>query len=73
VIPATSVPYFDERCGMKFRDLAEFKKQLPAFLTALRDGRFSPRDYILENLTVEKCAQHFLDIVNSAQRSGPTA
>jgi len=46
---------------------------LPAFLTALRDGRFSPRDYILENLTVEKCAQHFLDIVNSAQRSGPTA
>ena len=70
VIPATSVPYFDARCGLTFRDAAEFATQLPAFLTAQRAGRFAPRDYILENLTLEKCARHFVDLVDSAQ-SGP--
>jgi len=67
VIPATSVPYFDSRCGLKFRDAAEFTKQLPEFLSRLRDGRFAPRDYILENLTLEKCSERFVEVVNSAQ------
>jgi glycosyltransferase involved in cell wall biosynthesis len=72
VIPSTSVPYFDSRCGMKFRSAEEFAAQLPAFLAVQRAGRFAPRDYILENLTVEKCAGNFVDIVNSAQSSHPT-
>jgi glycosyltransferase involved in cell wall biosynthesis len=67
VIPATSVPYFDERCGLKFRDAAEFANQLPAFLARQREGRFAPRNFILENLTLEKCARHFVDLVDSAQ------
>ena len=67
VIPATSVPYFDDRCGRRFRDLPDFHAQLPLFLEALRHGRLAPRDYILENLTLEKCARHFVDIVDAAQ------
>lgn len=67
VIPATSVPYFDARCGLTFRDAAEFQTQLPLFLEKLRGGRLAPRDYILEHLTLEKCARHFHDLVNSAQ------
>jgi hypothetical protein len=63
VIPTTSVPYFDERCGRRFTDFAEFEKQLPLFLGSLRAGRLAPRDYILENLTVEKCSQHFVDLL----------
>jgi hypothetical protein len=67
VIPATSVPYFDERCGLTFRDAAEFLKRLPDFCERLAAGRFSPRDYILENLTLEKCSGQFVEIVDAAQ------
>lgn len=71
VIPATSVPYFDDRCGMKFKNAAEFEARLPFFIDQLRSGKFVPRDYILENLTLEKCARHFVEIVDSAQNKNP--
>lgn len=67
VIPTTSVPYFDARCGLTFRDTAEFARQLPLFRDLLAAGRFAPRDYILENLTLEKCARRFVEIVDAAQ------
>lgn len=61
--PVSSVPYWDERCGLKFRDASDFSEQLAQFLENLRAGKFSPRDYILENLTLETCAQRYVDIV----------
>ncbi len=67
VIPATSVPYFDDRCGMRFRDQAEFSPRLAEFREGLKAGRFAPRDYIVENLTLEKCSRHFVEIVDAAQ------
>jgi len=63
VIATTSVPYFDGRCGRRFADLAGFERELPAFVDELRAGRFAPRDYILENLTVEKCSRRFVEIL----------
>jgi hypothetical protein len=57
------VPYFDERCGRRFADYADFGLQLPKFMEALRSGVYSPRDYVLENLTVEKCSKRFVDIL----------
>jgi len=67
IIPATSVPYFDDRCGDRFRDFAEFAARLPEFAGRMAGNKFAPRDYILENLTLEKCSRHFVEIVNSAQ------
>jgi glycosyltransferase involved in cell wall biosynthesis len=63
VIATTSVPYFDERCGRRFADYAEFCLQLPLFMESLTSGAYSPRDYVLENLTVEKCSKRFVDIL----------
>lgn len=60
VIPASSVPYFDSRCGEKFKDLDEFDCKLDLFLDCLRTDGFRPRDYILENLRLEKCSADFL-------------
>jgi len=57
--PATSVPYFDERCGMTFANISQFSDRLDEFWGALLAGTFRPRDYILENLTLEKCALEF--------------
>ncbi len=62
-IPATSVPYFDERCGTKFQGIADFPQKLAAFREALKSGAFRPRNYIMEQLTLERCAQRFIDIV----------
>jgi glycosyltransferase involved in cell wall biosynthesis len=62
-IPTTSVPYFDERCGRRFADFRDFERNLPVFLDAMGAGAFRPRDYVLENLTVEKCSKAFVEIL----------
>jgi glycosyltransferase involved in cell wall biosynthesis len=66
--PVSSVPYWDDRCGMKFRNFSEFPEWLGKFMEQLGADAFKPRDYILENLTLEKCAKKYLEIVEVAQR-----
>lgn len=65
--PVTSVPYWDERCGMKFRDAEDFSAQFDRFQEAVESRVFAPRDYILENLTLEKCAERYVEIVRELQ------
>lgn len=62
-MPATSVPFFDARCGLTFVDAADFPQKLGAFLEEMGAARLRPREYILENLTVEKCSQGFVDLM----------
>lgn len=62
-VPATSVPYFDARCGERFRDASAFPAALGLFLERLRGGRYAPRDYMLENLTLARCARRYLDLL----------
>lgn len=64
--PVNSVPYWDERCGIKFTGIDDFEQSLDSFLANL--SNFKPRDYILENLTLEKCAQKYLDIYHQVER-----
>jgi len=61
--PVSSVPYWDERCGRKFTGIHDFKENLDIFLT--NKASFKPRDYVVENLSVEKCAEEYLKIVQS--------
>lgn len=58
--PVSSVPYWDDRCGMKFENLSQTSARLDEFSARLHAGKFCPRDYILENLTLEKCALAYL-------------
>ncbi len=60
--PVTSVPYWDARCGMKFRNLAEFHDAWGAFWRLSSGAHFDPRSYILENLTLEDCAARYVEI-----------
>ena len=66
--PVSSVPYWDERCGVIFQDIKEFPIKLQEFLDKFEDKQFHPRDYILENLTLEKSAQQYLEIANTEQQ-----
>jgi hypothetical protein len=63
--PVTSVPYWDERCGMKFEDFPAFEERWDEFWANVMSGRFAPRDYVLENLTLEQCAGDYLRIAES--------
>ncbi|GAC1309858.1 MAG: glycosyltransferase [Mucilaginibacter sp.] len=68
VIPATSVPFFDNRCGMRFREFEDFERQIGSFWDAVKRSDFKPRDYILENLTLEHSAQRMLDIIEDVYK-----
>ena len=61
--PVTSVPYWDERCGRTFAAIEEFDDAWDRFWDEARSGRFGPRSYILENLTLEQCARQYMQHV----------
>lgn len=63
--PVTSVPYWDGRCGETFAGASDFASALKIFTASLTKKAYSPRDYILENLTLEKCAREYVNIVRS--------
>ena len=63
--PVSSVPYWDERCGVKFEDAEAFEPALDEFQERLSKGQFEPRDYMLENLTLEKCAGEYVAMARS--------
>jgi glycosyltransferase involved in cell wall biosynthesis len=64
--PVTSVPYWDGRCGIKFSSATEFEERLLQFQAQLKD--FQPRDYVMENLTLEKCAEKYLEIFREVEK-----
>ena len=68
VVPATSVPFFDERCGMTFKDFDAFEKNIAPFFNKVKNGDFAPREYVLQNLTLKKSAERMLEIVNSVYK-----
>jgi hypothetical protein len=63
VIAATSIPFFDERCGSSFTDFAEFENKIDPFLQNVNERKYSPREYVIENLTLKKSAQRMLEII----------
>jgi hypothetical protein len=63
--PVSSVPYWDDRCGRTFAAIEQFDDAWRRFWDEFLSGRYDPRSYILESLTLEKCAQHYLHQVRS--------
>lgn len=64
--PVSSTPYWDDRCGRKFSNAQDFVENWPAFWDGYTGGLFSPRDFILENLTLEKCASAYVSYAEGA-------
>ena len=54
-IPASSVPFFSEECGVTFRNATDFNRALSAFMERL--DSFEPRKYVTENLTMKGSAE----------------
>jgi hypothetical protein len=64
----SSVPYFDERCGMTFVDAEGFKTDWSAFWARASAGEFTPRDYVMDNLTLEGQALRYYEIAEAAMQ-----
>jgi glycosyltransferase involved in cell wall biosynthesis len=61
-VPATSVPFFDERCGSKFSGIGDFEVRFAEFFDNVLRGRYRPRDFILENLSLDRSTERMLAI-----------
>lgn len=59
-IPCTTIPYWDETCGEYFYEANELENKYNVFINNLE--HYEPRKYILNNLSTEKCAEHFLQL-----------
>lgn len=68
--PVSSVPYFDSRCGARFRDATQFRESFSSFWKGVVEGKFQPREYVLEKLTLETCARNYIDIATKQQFGG---
>jgi hypothetical protein len=68
--PVSSVPYWDRRCGVKFTDLGEFESRWSAFWGGVAREEFSPRDYVLDHLTLDKCTGDYVAIANRTATGG---
>lgn len=62
--PVTSIPYWDERCGMEFADLDAFVAGWQDFRARNAAQAFAPRQFILDTMTLEKRAQEYFEIAS---------
>ena len=58
--PVSSVPYWDERCGVRFAAAEAFPSALERLEELQHRGTLEPRAFVLENLTLERCAASFI-------------
>lgn len=65
----SSVPYWDERCGAKFPDIAGFEAGWDDFWAGCAGGAFDPRGFVLDNLTLEQRALQYYEIALSIMRA----
>ena len=71
VCPATSVPYFDDRCGEKVlqsASLEEKEKAFSTFLEKFRNDYYNPRKYIIDNHTLEASAKRLIEILEGVKK-----
>lgn len=60
-IHGTSIPYWDNRCGEYFYKKSELEETFNKFISKLYT--YKPREYILENLSLEKCEEKLLNLI----------
>lgn len=64
--PVTSVPYWDERCGVKFLAAEEFAERLTEFQRRTKRRNFAPREYVLSCLALKQCAFNYVSLLQNA-------
>ena len=60
---ATTIPYWDQRCGEVFYNIEELESVYNKFIENIENYR--PREFILENLSIEVCENKLIDVINN--------
>jgi hypothetical protein len=60
-IPASVIPYWDERCGEFFYTAEEFETTYNKFISKLET--YNPRQYIMDTLSPQKCGERFIELL----------
>jgi len=60
-VPATSVPFWDERCGERFYSIDKLEETFDNFYARIND--YDPKAYIKDNLSFEMSVKTLLDIL----------
>jgi len=60
-VPATSVPYWDNRCGEKFYTIDKLEETFDNFYARINE--YNPKAYVKENLSFESSVKTLLDIL----------
>lgn len=68
IMPATSVPFFDKSCGEKFTDYIEFHSKFDSFHENVQNNNYSPRQFVLNNLTLRKSGERMMQILDSVYK-----
>ena len=64
-VDATSIPYWSAECGEVFHNTTEFASKLPAFIEAVHQDQYSPREYVLRELNQEKQTAEYSQLLTS--------
>jgi len=62
-IPATSIPYWDDKCGEVFYNKNELENKFELLQNKLTT--YEPRKFILDNLSIETCEKKWIDFIQS--------
>jgi hypothetical protein len=62
-IPASTIPYWDERCGEFFTNLEDLEELHTKLLNNIQN--YKPREFILENLSIEVCENKLFNLINN--------
>jgi glycosyltransferase involved in cell wall biosynthesis len=60
-ISATTIPYWDTKCGEYFYNIEELEEKFNLFLSKIET--YKPREYILENLSFEVCEKQLMNLL----------
>lgn len=60
--PVSSMPYWDERCGVKFSGAADLATAFETFWQGVEAGSFAPREMVLQRLGLEDRARAYLKL-----------
>jgi hypothetical protein len=60
-IKATTIPYWDQRCGEYFHTPTELDSKFDLFLSKL--DTYQPREYVVENLSFDACEMRLMNII----------
>jgi hypothetical protein len=60
---ATSIAYWDERCGEYFFSIYELQKTFNLLISKLET--YKPREFILENLSIDICEKNLIQLIEN--------